>query len=213
MCPTIIADVHEKIPLSCSTLAEYEINTIVDAKIIENFGPNQLSVRFSLMEGEHCGAVSVEIIQEKSLPYPIGNVDFQKLSDSGTCLEKGAQIKSAYFIQDFRGLGLGITAYELIAKHYLLVSDTIQTHDGSTFWKFKLGDHDSLEVHIVYLPKSGIPYKMVDRNGKPEIYHYTREELEPKIWGLESPDAVHQFINASSEDTRSNVVLTATFRK
>ena len=213
MCPTIIADAHEKIPISRNKLAEYELNIIIESTIIKNIGPDQLSIRFSLLEGENCGTVSVEILEDTSLPYPIGNVDFQKISKKGTCLETAAQIKSAYFIKGFRGLGLGITAYELIAKHYLLVSDTIQTHDGSTFWKFKLGDHDFLEVHIVYLSENGIPYKRVDRDGKPEIYHYTREELEPEIWGLESPDAVHQFIKASSEDTRGNVVLTASIRK
>ncbi|UPR56968.1 hypothetical protein ITG10_00945 [Vibrio sp. ED004] len=178
--------------------------------MLEDVGPDSISVQFSLLENEDSGTVSVELIEDGNVLEVVGNIDFVKLNDQAPCLDNGVQIKSAYFNADYRGIGLGCTAYELIAKHHLLVSDEIQTRDGSALWKFKLGDHDELEINIIIRPANGDPFTMCDSDDHPIVYNYTKEELEPKIWGLERPDdESHPSIDASRDFNRENVVLVA----
>lgn len=211
MSPVIISEPHDKVPLSASELREFDIDNILEVVFLSDVGPDSLDVRLSLVEGDNEGSVTVEIMNGDTVSSTAGNVDFNKLDADGTCLEGGVQIKSAYFSTDYQGLGLGFTAYQLITKHHLLVSDTTQTHDGSAFWKFKLGDHDEIEINIVVTPSEGQPFTVCDEeSSQPVIYHYTKEELEPMIWGLEFPnDEPHPGINASPTLRREDVVLVA----
>lgn len=213
MAPSIISDTHDKIPLSKESLKEIDSYNLIDSKILLDVGPNEVKVRFSLLETQDSGVLTVEVIDTNTPPNVIevvGNINFKKLCAADTCLHGGVQINSAFFNNDYRGLSLGITSYELIAKNYLLVSDKIQTHDGSAFWKFKLGDHESLIINIVVIPTTGKPYHVCDEDEQPIIYHYSREELEPMIWGLEHPsDKQHSVIKANRYKSNENVLLVA----
>jgi hypothetical protein len=213
MSPTIINDLHDKWPLNVIELAEYEVDIIKQQVFEHNIGPDELLVRFTIVEDDSKGTVSVELIDDNQLPKAIGNVDFKKLDKPGRDFINGVQITSAYFCSDYRGLGLGVKAYELIAKNYTLVSDFIQTQDGSAFWKFKLAAHEQLEIQIFQMQHSQQPSRVLDNYGIPIVYHYTKKELEPMIWGLESPsDAPHPSINASTQSKCADIVLVAFYK-
>lgn len=215
MSPTIMSDSHIKEPLNRSQLESYNINRLVSVTLQRDFGPDELTVRFSMLEDDTSGTLTVEIMNGSEVAEVVGNISFNKIDNAiGTCLENGVQIKSAYFNVNYRREGLATTAYTIIAKHYLLISDDMQTHDGSSFWKFKIGDHDNLEVQIVSIPKHGAPFKVCDSDEKPLIYSYSKEEFEPMIWGLEYPnDKDHEFINANQYLTMEDVVLVAIYRE
>ena len=212
MSPKIISDGHEKTPLGYDDLHECNFNTLVEQIKITAFGVDNLTIRFSILENGNDGTVTIEVIENERVIQVVGNINFSKLNQPRTCLENGVQISSAYFSSAYRGQGLGSQAYEMIAKKYLLVSDYTQTHDGSAFWKYKIGDNNNLEVYIVITPISCDPYKMTDDNDNPITYHYSKEELEPMIWGLEFPDAQHPTINANTTNLRQDVVLIAKFK-
>lgn len=213
MSPTIINDTHDKLPLGVTELAEYDFR-IVNQKVFEdNLGPDNLLVRFTIVEDESKGIVSVELINEDQSQQAIGNVEFKKLDPPNNMFSNGVQITSAYFCCDYRGFGLGAKAYELIAKHYTLVSDFIQTQDGSAFWKFKLSAHEQLEIQVFQITDGQYPNRLNDMEGTPIIYHYTKEELEPMIWGLETPgDIPHPSINASTISNCGDIVLVAFYK-
>jgi hypothetical protein len=212
MPPTIIAESYDKLPLNVTELAEYKFD-IIKQQVEHNIGPDELLVRFTIVEDESRGIVSVELIDNNQLQKAIGNVEFKKLDEPGHDFVNGVQIKSAYFCSDYQGLGLGVKAYELIARNYILVSDVIQTQDGSAFWKFKLAAHEQLEIQIFQMQPNQQLNRIPDNNGEPVVYHYTKKELEPMIWGLESPsDAVHPSINASTQSKCEDIVLVAFYK-
>lgn len=216
MPPTIISDSHDKEPLYRNQLEEdYNISRLVSETLEHNFGPDELTVRFSMLEDDTSGTLTVEIMNGSKVAEVVGNISFTKINNAiGTCLENGVQIKSAYFDINYRREGLATTAYTIIAKHYLLISDDMQTHDGASFWKFKIGDHDNLEVNIVSRPKHRVPYKVCDSDEKPLIYSYSKEEFEPMIWGLEYPnDEAHRFIKANQYRPMEDVVLVALYQE
>lgn len=216
MSPKIISDQHNKSPIGYKELQEYYFDSLIEQIEITDFSPDNLMVRFSMLENDNdgTGTVTIEIIENNQAIEVIGNINFSKLDKQGTCLENGVQISSAYFNSDYRGQGLGSQAYEIIAKQYLLISDCTQTHEGSAFWKYKIGDNNNLEVYLVITPTGDKPYKMVDEKGEPIIYHYSKENLDPMIWGLEFPNqGKHSDINASTTNLREDVVLIARYKK
>ncbi|EON88761.1 hypothetical protein, partial [Plesiomonas shigelloides] len=185
---------------------------IIDEMLLKNVGPDNLTIRLTLIVGDQTGTVTAEILDEESGNHTAaGNVDFNMFENiKGTCLEGAIQIQSAFFSEDYRGIGLGLASYELIAKHFLLLSDTRQTHEGSAFWKFKLAAHDKLKVNIIINPETKNPIKMTDEHQSPITYHYTKEELESVIWGLEyENDNPHPGIKASRTTRQNNIALLA----
>jgi hypothetical protein len=211
MSPKIISDPHEKFPLSSKELNECNFTNLISKIELLGVGSDDLTVRFSMLENGSNGTVSIEILESDGSYETAGNVNYTKINIEGSCLENGVQISSAYFSTDYRGFSLGTRTYEMIARKYLLISDNTQTHDGAAFWKYGIGDNDKLEVQIVINPTNNQtkPYKMIDSDGNPTIYHYSKEELEPMIWGLELPsdDSKHPSINASKTNSREDIVL------
>lgn len=215
MPPLIIKDLHHKKPLSVKELHEYGIVKEIESFEIKDVTPDNEIIRFTLLASEAEGTVSTELIDELgNVVDVIGNVDFKFIRETEGFLKGGVQIASAYFHPDYQGQGLGTQAYEILAKNYLLVSDTVQTHDGAAFWKYKISVHGHLEVQIIKTDSKQTDFVVLDEEDKPVVYTCDRADLEPMIWGLSSPnECKHTDIQANEYLTNENVVLIAIYNK
>ncbi|MFZ1387481.1 MAG: hypothetical protein WBP46_12915 [Thiolinea sp.] len=211
MPPTIIQESHDKNPLSLDSLSSYKHYEIF-TNTVSHLHPDNIPIKFTAIEylGKQKGCLVIELLERAS--SVIGNINFNKLDLPGTCLENGVQITSVYINAEYRGLTLAITAYELIANRYLVVSDKIQTSDGAALWKFKVGSSSKLDVYVVLWKTDEMPVKLMDVNDVPLIYNTTKEDLEPLIWGLESPESKFPTINTHPFLLRNDTLLVAVNR-
>jgi len=213
MSPVIIKNAHDKKPLSVKELCEY--GEEIEFSQIENVTPDNEIIRFTLLTSETKGTVSIEQIDElENMIEVIGNIDFKFIRENESILKGGIQITSASIVPDYQGQGLGIQAYEILAKRYLLVSDIAQTHEGAVFWKYKISAHEHLEVQIIKTDSNQTDFITLDENDKPIVYTCDRADLEPMIWGLNSPDdRKHSDIQTHEYLKNNDIVLIAIYNK
>lgn len=114
--------------------------------------------------------------------------------------------------------GLSTDVYLSLLGTYNIVSDTEQTEIGVHLWRSKLARMIELEINIVKGFNTEFPTILQDTDGNNVVYQYDKNgnnPLDPEIWGYEDPDPrmistiISPEINASMEETRSDVVLLA----
>lgn len=197
--PVIIREQHEKMPI---TVLEWDEDAFIDhengilhKEIINNFGPDDITLLFTLglNKNKKEGVLVVERLNaDEEVELCIGNVNFKTVIDSAHVeIQNGVQIKSVYIDADYRTMGIALTSYEIILKYFNVISDSHQTMDGASLWKFKLAKQEHIEVRVL----NGFPENitvMHDEDGVDEIYAIEKRHLEPLIWGIESGEYIDQ---------------------
>lgn len=218
MSPVIIDDVHEKNifqSTDAKTLEIYEFDNqgymLLD-EVHSSFGADDIAIKYTLLANHEHGIVIIDKVNDDNSFSSIGNIRFNILGlQYCKALAGGAQVKSAYIQADYRGHNLGVTSYELILRHFNVVSDTVQTIEGATFWKFKMAGHPDVEVIIVN-DFSDYGNIVSDEAGDAEVYETSKTHLENRIWGVEGyvSETVGEYISFSYVPGKDDVVLVAT---
>ncbi|WP_310598499.1 hypothetical protein [Aeromonas aquatica] len=221
MSPVIMRELHEKIPLKISEWDEYSFidheNGIIHREIMNDFGPDDIILLFTLglSEDKEEGVLVVERLNAaNNVEVCIGNVKFRVMTGiTHAELQNGVQIESVYIDADYRTMGIALTSYEILLSHFNVISDTHQTMDGASLWKFKLAKQENIEVRVL----NGFPKNisvMHDEDGADEIYTIDKSHLEPLIWGVESgASADRNHITYGYDTGRDKVVLIAKMQK
>lgn len=197
MSPVIIREQHVKMPITVlawdeDAFIDHE-NGILHKEIINDFGPDDITLLFTLglNKNKKEGVLVVERLNaDKEVELCIGNVNFKTVFDAAHAeVKNGVQIKNVYIDADYRAMGIALTSYEIILRYFNVISDSHQTMDGASLWKFKLAKQEHIEVRVL----SGFPENitfMHDEDGENEIYAIEKRHLESLIWGIESGESI-----------------------
>lgn len=210
MPPQLLASEHDKENLR--SLEDLELNdsmVLVDCCFEYGVGPNDETIKISLMRSSSEGTVCMEVVIDNSTSSIIGNIDFDIWDDDGSILANGAAVYSAFVDPDYRAMGLALSSYKLLHNNFSLISDCEQTYDGAAFWKLKLSQESDIAVSVVITPEDTLPYKASNCHGF-IIYDGTQTSDEPIIWGKEYfSDPAPSFLNVHQIENRKDVRLLA----
>ena len=204
MAPLLVSDPHDKALLSPDDYFEDEQFDCYEASTI-TLGPDDTQFEYKICFSEKSGAGFV-VITDMTATTIIGNLVFKATSDALAELTgaSSVQISSVIIDDEYRGLTLGVKAYEKLAEYFHIISDDVQTVDGAALWKNKISKADSLNVQII-IDYDTKPQILLNNNDQAEIYTPDKTELEKLIWsaknigtaelanglGIDSPVGVH----------------------
>lgn len=235
MAPDIRTDLHSKIPQTVETLKQDAVaNNELPDRVLEVkkrqciiADPNrpgmtllingQLTLMMSQVDqGE--GQIIIEIGNETH-KKAVGQVHFSRVPNCDALIQGHlpVQINSVFVEPVLRGQYIALESYQLLSKRFTVISDTIQTLDGATFWRLKLADLDDYHIEIIDQFGTAQAELRLQDNGQPVIYRTDDIDTDPlinaTIWGFENrqDDQIYtdeyKEVRANYSEHRDHVVL------
>lgn len=189
MPPLLVSDDHDKQLMSSDDyfgVDNYQCYESFKIKLGPDDTVFDYKVCFSVELG--LGFVSINDLSNSKI---IGNLIYKATSThlASVTGAPSVQVSSVVIDDEYRGIGLGVQAYEALSRYFHIVSDDIQTIDGAALWKNKISRASSLNVQVI-LDYDTNPRLLLNSNEQIEIYNPDKIELEKLIWSAKNSETV-----------------------